>query len=479
MKKTIFLFLLIGFLILLWIWGLSFWIGGCTSTVNTEELTTTSLSIVTTTSQSAASSTSINNPTTTTTNLVTTTTIVSNLQGILDPSLNGTGIVTFNGTANNADRGSAIMIDSNNKILVTGMASNGVNADMALWRYDPAGSLDTSFNSTGLVIYSGLGNGYEAGNALTLDLIGKILVVGISSISGESRGIMTIWRYNQNGSLDTSFNLTGIATAGGTGGAIKFTSNNQIYVAGTRGNNVALWRYNLPGTIDLTFNLTGLATWDGPSKLNDGANAMAIDSSGRIVVTGQTFNTSTVDMVLLRFNTDGSLDNSFTTIYSNASGRSIAIDPSSDKIYVCGFTSSQASGTSAKADDMIVWRYNSNGSLDTTFGDQGKLLYTAGNNISSAGNCIIIDNEGKLLITGFTSANLGEPSSMAIWRLNPAGSYITSFGTNGLVTNHSASAGNGACIGNYITQDSSGKIYVTGQSTNSSSNTDMAIWKYQ
>jgi uncharacterized delta-60 repeat protein len=191
-------------------------------------------------------------------------------------------------------------------------------------------------------------------------------------------------------------------------------------------------------------------------------------------------------MVIWRYNSNGRLDSNFgnggIVVHDNAAGgsgngfitsdygNSIYVD-SNGKIYVTG---SSYNGSNA---DMVIWRYNSNGTLDSSFGNNGIVVHhnAAGGDGFDEGKSIYVDNTGKIYVTGCSSN--GITYDMVIWRYNSSGSLDTSFGNNGIVVHHNAVFGN-SFWGNSIYVDNNGNIYVTGHSWNGINN-DMVIWKYK
>jgi uncharacterized delta-60 repeat protein len=118
------------------------------------------------------------------------------------------------------------------------------------------------------------------------------------------------------------------------------------------------------------------------------------------------------------------------------------------------------------------------GVLDTTFDGDGIVVHNnaAGGNGNDVGNSMYVDSNGKIYVTGW-SWN-GRDQDMVIWRYNSNGILDSSFGKNGIVVHNNAAGGNLYDEGNSIYVDSTGKIYVTGYSS-SGSNLDMVIWKYR
>jgi uncharacterized delta-60 repeat protein len=118
------------------------------------------------------------------------------------------------------------------------------------------------------------------------------------------------------------------------------------------------------------------------------------------------------------------------------------------------------------------------GVLDTSFNGTGFVVHdnAAGGNYNDGGNSIYVDNTGKIYVTGY-SMNVGH-YDMVIWRYNSNGTLDNSFGNNGIVVHNNAAGVNSDDGGNSIYVDSTGKIYVTGYSYNGS-NDDIVIWKYK
>jgi len=120
------------------------------------------------------------------------------------------------------------------------------------------------------------------------------------------------------------------------------------------------------------------------------------------------------------------------------------------------------------------------GILDTTFNGTGIVVHdnAAGGNRSDEGNSIYVDSNGKIYVTGYSTNSNGD-YDMVICRYNSNGSLDNTFDSDGIVVHHNAAGGNRRDGGNSIYVDSNGKIYVTGYSDNSSGNHDMVIWKYK
>src|SRR5205823_305603 len=195
--------------------------------------------------------------------------------------------------ADRYDDGKSVAVQSDGKIVVAGYATVGRASNIALVRYNMDGSLDKSFNGTGKVI-TAVGDGDCKGEGLALQTDGKIVVAGYSfNPSGKNRAEFTVLRYNPDGTLDSGFGESGKVTSeigrtSDTANSVALQSDGKIVVAGYAGapgnNDFAVARYNANGSLDTSFNGTGKATADF-SKLDYG-RSVAVQSEGKIVVAG-------------------------------------------------------------------------------------------------------------------------------------------------------------------------------------------------
>ena len=239
------------------------------------------------------------------------------VHGSLDSSFNGTGkVTTLIGSGD--DAGYALAIQKNGKLVAAGTSYNGSGNDFALVRYNTNGSLDTSFNGTGKVTTS-IGSGYDVAHALAIQKDGKLVAAGYSW-NGTDLDFALV-RYNTNGSLDTSFNGTGkVTTLIGPGNdvahALAIQKDGKLVAAGTAwsgtDNDFALVRYNTNGSLDSSFGFNGAGEVTTPiGSDDDEAAALAIQKDGKLVAAGDSWNGTDFDFALVRYNTNGSLDSSF------------------------------------------------------------------------------------------------------------------------------------------------------------------------
>ncbi|HNL13877.1 MAG TPA: DUF4347 domain-containing protein, partial [Accumulibacter sp.] len=369
-----------------------------------------------------------------------------NTDGSLDTSFSNDGMLTT-AIGSGDDIGYSVTVQPNGKILVAGYSHNGSNMDFALVRYNADGSLDTSFSNDGMLT-TAVGTGNDYAYSVVLQPDGKILVAGEGIVANRDFALV---RYNADGSLDTSFSGDGMLTTAigpsyDVGYSVALQPDGKILVAGFRLNgdqDFAVVRYNADGSLDTSFSGDGmLTTAIGPGY--DTAYSLAIQPDGKILVGGQAYNGANMDFALARYNADGSLDTSFsndgmllTAIGSSTDiGYSVTIQPDG-KILVAG-----ESFNGSKHNFALV-RYNSDGSLDTSFSGDGMLTTAVG-----AGNdyaySVAVQLDGKILVTG--SSNNGTNDDFALVRYNTDGSLDTRFALTSTLDNTPSLTENGAAI---------------------------------
>ncbi len=357
--------------------------------------------------------------------------------GDLDPTF-GTGGVVTTDFGSTSDGAQSVAIQADGKIVAAGRTGIFALSDFALARYNTNGTLDTSFGTGGRVTTNLLGFD-DSVAAVVIQPDGKIVVVGeVFGIGTDDFGLA---RYNPNGTLDTSFGtgggvFTDFASGDDFGFAVALQTDGKIIAAGTAfngaTNDFALARYNANGTLDTSFGTGGIVTTDFASG-GDSALGVAIQPDGRIVAVGLG-GTGLLDFVLARYNANGTLDTSFgtgglvTTDFSPGFGRAHAVAIQGDgKIVVAG-----ASGGGIT---FTVGRYNSNGSIDTTFGTAGTGIVTTdfGFDLGESAEAVVLQADGKIVAAG-AGVNFFASNGFLLARYNPNGSLDTSFGIGGQVS---------------------------------------------
>ncbi len=337
---------------------------------------------------------------------------------------------------------SAMQLQSDGKIVLAGT----LGSDLVVARFDTDGLPDPSFGIAGVIISNHVGNDYV--DKLAIQANGKIVVATRSVTETQERHgdyridgfwrFVTVWhtafelvRYNTDGSRDWSFAPYGPRTldsdtsqyARVTGMVIQ--TDGKILLAGRKG----LERYNNSGSLDTSFNGTGKITQ--PFGYRGDVDKIAIQADGKIVVTGEEdigYYVGQFIHTLARYNSNGSLDTSLDedgklTLDFRASRLELQAD---GKIVVA--QTSNGNFTSA--------RYNSNGTLDTSFDGDGAVSRVENGTFDR-----VWQSDGKIIVAGD-----------GIARYNTDGSLDTSFGTDGSV----------ASSGKFVALQADGKIITSG-----------------
>jgi uncharacterized delta-60 repeat protein len=405
-----------------------------------------------------------------------TTPVTVTLPGSLDTTFGTGGIVTTSIGSNDA-YAYALAIGSDGRIVAAGYYADGTNYDFALVRYNTDGSLDSAFG-TGGIVTTPIESGNAIANALGIGSDGRIVAVG-SSYNG-SKDNFAIVRYNTDGSLDSTFGTGGIVTTpvgSGYAGAyaLGIQSDGRIVVAGYSSDgsiyNFALVRYNTDGSLDSTFGTGGIVITPMGSGY-DIAYSLGIQPDGRILAAGSSHYGSNYNFALVRYNTDGSLDSTFgtggivTTSIGSGDSEALALGIGSDGSILAAGKSPDGSNY-----DFALVRYNTDGSLDTTFGTGGIVTTPVGSGVAYA-NAVGIGSDGSILTAG-KSFN-GSHYDFTLVRYNTNGSLDTTFGTDGIVTTPIGSYDSYAIA---LGIGSDGRIVASGYSDNGSNN-NFALARY-
>jgi uncharacterized delta-60 repeat protein len=332
--------------------------------------------------------------------------------GDLDPTFGSGGKVTTH--IDGSSRALGLVVQPDGKLVAAGDTSSG---EFALARYNPNGSLDPSFGGSGTVTTA---TGYGA-TALVLQPDGKLVAAGTSS--GSSGREFALLRYKPNGSLDPSFGGDGkVATSfADEANALALQPDGKLVAAGSADRDAfALARYNPGGSLDGSFGAGGTVTTDFVNSLDDAAYALALQPDGKLVAAGSGLG----GFALARYNPNGSLDESFgadgkvTTVDGALIVANALVLQPDGKLVAAGMAWTPSTGF-----DFCLVRYNSDGSLDTSFGVGGKVTTNFVNSSSDQANALALQPDRKLVAAG-----------SGVVRYNPDGSLDTGFGVGGKVT---------------------------------------------
>ena len=320
--------------------------------------------------------------------------------------------------------GRAVAVQPDGKILVVGDAWNGRNDDIAVARFHPDGSFDMSFGGDGKVV-TPVGDSSDGGNSVVLQPDGKIVVAGYTRNGLEDD--FTVVRYERDGELDAGFGgggkvITSISSGSDQARSVALYPDGKIVAAGFEQNGnqqrVAVRRYQSDGAEDDRFDpqpVVGLAT------------SVSVQRDGKVLVAGATSNSSVnARLLLARYTDTGELDSDFgdggvVTAQIWASTRAEDMVLLSDgKILVA------ASG----GRDFAVLRFNRDGSPDDTFGNDGKVITAT--ELRDEASALALQSDGKIILAGWASGVEGNATVVA--RYNADGSLDHRFGDRGFAT---------------------------------------------
>jgi uncharacterized delta-60 repeat protein len=297
-----------------------------------------------------------------------------------------------------------------------------------------------------------------------------------------SQGLVLDNSFGTNGKVTTSFGVNESAMS-----SLAIQSDNKIIACGSSyngsTNQIVLSRYLTNGSLDNTFGNNGKVITPIGTGLENENNSVAILNNGKILVAGGTGNTTSgIDFGIVRYNSNGTLDTSFGTngiVISDFNsetniGRSMKV-LSDNKFIIGGFLNASSSGNYP---NFAIAKYNENGTLDTTFGNSG---YTSINFGTISNNLLISEDSLSCIVIQADGKIVAggftyyNQADFGLVRLNSNGSLDTSFGSNGRVI---TDFGAGEEIRS-IQILANGKIIASGNyNFNSDSNQKIAIAKY-
>jgi uncharacterized delta-60 repeat protein len=351
-----------------------------------------------------------------------------NTDGTLDTSWGTNGYVRLAPAAANAFlNGSAgVHVVSGGKVIVAFASANGItNPDMVIYRLDSVGQVDTSFGAGGSTIVPNLG-------FMRLEFYPDDRMLATGNADPVNLNKIGLVRLNADGSLDTSFGTAGRADIlvpdtmqlPNTQGTLRtrFAADGKIFVAYSYGvgsaRDIALYKLTTSGAIDTSWGTAGrinVAPIVGPNPLEDNMRNMRVQLDGKILLMSRTERTAGSGAtgnyltVLTRLNPDGTLD----TLFGTAGVVTTSIGPSTNlagplqlmadgKILIAGRRNCGGACVPQTNSDAVIVRYNSNGSLDTTFGTGGIYAFVITANFENIGDLQLL-SDGTIVAGGQVS----------------------------------------------------------------------------
>ena len=399
--------------------------------------------------------------------------------GSLDPSFGG-GDGKVNVSIGTGDQARGIGVQSDGKIVVTGFANVAPSTEaVAIIRLLSDGTPDPSWDFDGKLTRNISGSsGFECGLVVAMQtplvLPQKIVIAGI--VLNQ----MFVLRYNQDGTPDNTFDGDGLVIVPGTtfagAGGIAFTSSGgnptRILVSGDNGGGAAapvVIKLDLNGAYDGTFG-GGDGIAEAPI-LGGGGQGLALAAGARPVVVGRVSVGGQNDLAVARLDSNGAPDPTFdgdgwnSHDLGNAPARATAVvHQPNGKILVAG--TARIGGI----DRFALARLDPIGRLDPSFDGDGRVITMIGD-VSSRGNAIVLQPDGRTVVAGTAQVN-GPPvlSHFAAARYDKLGALDPSFAGTGTTT----IAVYGFADGRAATRQDDGKIVIAG-STQFGGNANFAL----
>jgi uncharacterized delta-60 repeat protein len=395
----------------------------------------------------------------------------------------GNGGVAITDFSQTEDYAYDVAVQSDGKIVVAGQSGIYPNLHSALARYNRNGRLDSTFGTGGKVTLT-FNSVSDYLFAVALQSDGKIVAAG--STSGTA---FLLARFNADGSLDQAFGTNGsVETTFGdqtaAGSAIVVQADGKIIVAGVSGagpyselNDFALARYNSDGSLDQRFGSSGKVKTHFPGVDNTGSSAtsVALQTDGKVVVGGyyKKNDRTPHQFALARYNSNGTLDSAFGQAgkvmsrmgLGDAYSFGIAIQ-SNGRIVLAGYSST------TQDHDFSLVGYTSNGTVDSSFGTGGFVTTDFSGVSDDIAYGMTLQSDGKLVVAGRT----GEypENDFAVARYSSDGQLDQTFGVGGKVVSDFSSIDQAYGVA----LQSNGKIVLAGVAFANGANFDFAVARY-
>lgn len=404
--------------------------------------------------------------------------------GDLDTSFGNGGMTTTDFSAHD-DYGRGIAIQPDGKIILVGQSGVYPLFHSTLLRFMPDGSFDESFGAGGSVVAE-LDSGGDALSAIALQPDGKIVVAGSLLHNNFTLGFV-VARFNADGSMDTTFGTGGKTTttfgSNATGYALAIQPDGKIVIVGDSGTgyditlrDFTIVRYNADGSLDQTFGAGGkiITHFDGGYNTGSSAHTVGLQPDGKLLVAGA-FKPDTgvpARFALARYNVDGSLDATFGTggKFSNSLGSADAFAFAHALLPDGRIVLAGYFWTASHNHDIALARYNANGSVDTTFGNGGQVITDLFGATDDIAYGLTPMPGGRLLVVGHTGQY---PNfKLALVCFNRYGQLDQTFGNAGKVQTTVGTSSNAYAAA----MQADGRILVGGYSI--TSNSDFVLARY-
>jgi uncharacterized delta-60 repeat protein len=343
---------------------------------------------------------------------------------------------TFSGDGKNTDLASTelwaadTLPFSGGKMLVGGhfTAPDGRSSGI-IGKLNADGSADTNFGWLGVAPAEYSPTTSEV--VYVIDWQSDLKIIAAGAVFGPGGTRFAVWRYNTNGTPDTTFGVNGVATAFlGPGDLFDMrVSSDKIIVTGSMNGLVAVARFNANGTLDTSFSGDGMVTADFGSGFSEAGHGVAI-AAGKILIAGNVSGNATTSMGVMRFTSAGVLDTTFDgdgKVFIDFPGTTneipfdIACWPSQG-CFVAGSTN-----PSSATQSFAIVRLQDNGAIEPGF---GKRTLNFPGATSASATSVRITNDLRLVVGG--DAIVGGVGQLAVAKYEFNGLLDTTFSGDGL-----------------------------------------------
>jgi uncharacterized delta-60 repeat protein len=312
-------------------------------------------------------------------------------------------------------------------------------------------ALDNTFDTDGIALLN-IASDLDGARDVAIQTDGKIVLAGMSRQgSGSAFDYLAVGRLNSDGSVDTTFGTAGSvvtlpagtsAFGGADGRAVAIQTDGKIVVAGYynqntgNGKQLLVARYLATGVLDTTFGTNGVAIFTTADQRE--ASSVAIQTDGKIVVAGlsQPSGMSPAGLIV-RLNSDGSLDTTFATggVFTSA-----VTGSSFNDIRILTSGKLLAVGTNS---DLLLTQLTAAGALDTSFDGDGVVTRNVSTYLISGVSAntddwleaLVILSDGKIAVAGgYRPGATGGVFRAVVARFTAAGALDTTYGASGFVT---------------------------------------------
>ncbi|MCC6988629.1 MAG: M10 family metallopeptidase C-terminal domain-containing protein [Acidobacteria bacterium] len=393
------------------------------------------------------------------------------------------------------DQASDLIQQPDGKLVLAGYAGYDYsfsNADFALARYNPNGTLDLTFGGGDGLVTTAVGAADDIGRSLVQQPDGKLIVAGEAS-NGANLDF-ALARYNRDGSLDVSFGggdgivMTDLGANDSLQGVIRQADGRLVavgYSASGSNSAFALVRYLPDGTLDTSFGGGDGIVFNDLGAYADVGYSVVQQTDGKLVMTGYTHRAATVvgfpirdnEIAVLRYDANGNPDPTFgggdgiVTVDLNAAWESVfhqgaddaaftVLQQADGKLVIGGYSADaveQYYDAEYGITDFALLRYNPDGTLDTGFDGDGIATTDLGNPLGSNQIRDVVQTaDGGLVAAGLQSDNEGFGGSVVLLRYAANGTLVQTFGS-GPLSNHGA----GVEVDVSLVQQADGMFVVT------------------